>query len=99
MFDDAPVGIPTGGSATAWSGSEPLITPEPWMQDARCTEVDPEIFFPSKGEGTKAALARKVCGGCDVAEQCLAFAIRTGQKHGIWGGQSIASMPDVRRAA
>lgn len=74
------------GAGTAWSGEASLIRPEPWMQDAACAQTDPELFFPSKGEVPVADQARAVCAGCPVADQCLTFALRTEQRHGIWGG-------------
>lgn len=74
------------GAGTAWSDTAALIQPEPWVGDARCAEVDPDIFFPSKGEVPIADLARTVCGGCPVADECLSFALRTDQRYGIWGG-------------
>lgn len=89
MFDDAHIIARTGNpSGTEWTGTAPLITPEPWMQDAVCVEVDPELFFPSVGDAETAALARQVCGGCPVAAECLDYAMRTSQTHGVWGGLS-----------
>lgn len=70
-----------------WSGSAALITPEPWMQDALCAQTDPETFFPEKG-GKGADDARKICGACEVRDECLAFALRTRQEEGVWGGKS-----------
>ena len=32
------------------------------------------------------AEAKAVCAGCRVRYECLAFALRTHQAHGIWGG-------------
>lgn len=52
---------------------------------ALCTQVDPQLFFPGKGEGT--AEAKRVCRMCDVREQCLQIAIRSGVS-GVWGGMS-----------
>jgi WhiB family redox-sensing transcriptional regulator len=38
---------------------------------ALCAQVDPEIFFPDKGQTPHDA--RRVCGACPVREQCLAL--------------------------
>lgn len=75
-----------------WTGIAALITPEPWVQDALCAETDPEIFHPPKGGDTSSA--KDVCRRCDVIEECLAYALRTEEKRGIWGGKS----PQERRA-
>jgi WhiB family redox-sensing transcriptional regulator len=50
--------------------------------------VDPEVFFPPQGEAGRdvAADARETCAGCDVREQCLAWALAHSVDHGVWGG-------------
>jgi len=74
-------------------------TPSPgsWRDLAACREVDPEIFFPVSTTG--AALgqvreARTICARCQVAADCLDWALRVGQDHGVWGGTT----PEERRA-
>jgi WhiB family redox-sensing transcriptional regulator len=76
--------------APEWTGTMPLITPEPWAQDALCAQVDPNTFFPDKGDTETTKRAKAVCARCNVVEQCLEYALRTNQRHGVWGGQSIA---------
>ena len=79
------------GEATVWTEGA-LIHPEPWMQDALCAQVDGDIFFPEKGGSGYAAKA--VCAACDVRAQCLEYALRTNQTHGIWAG---TTEPERRR--
>lgn len=57
-----------------------------WRYQAVCASTDPEVFFPEKGGSTREA--KKVCAGCPVREQCLQWAIATGQGFGVWGGMS-----------
>jgi WhiB family redox-sensing transcriptional regulator len=60
-----------------------------WRLLAACRSTDPDLFFPvsSKGKPVEdAAKAKAVCARCLVQRQCLAFALRTRQAHGIWGG-------------
>jgi WhiB family redox-sensing transcriptional regulator len=64
----------------------------PWRDLARCAETDPEVFFPDKGKSTRDA--KKVCFACEVRAECLAFALETGQRFGVWGGLSY---PQRRR--
>lgn len=78
-----------------WTGAAALIRPEPWVQDARCAETDPEIFFPEKGGSTKSA--KRVCAECTVRVECLAYALRTKQDEGIWGGKSALQLKELRK--
>lgn len=57
-----------------------------WMADGNCVGLDPERFFPGRGASTRPA--RAVCHGCPVREECLEFAMATGEKEGVWGGRS-----------
>ena len=57
-----------------------------WRNQARCAEVDGEIFFPEKGGSTQAG--KKVCRGCEVRAECLDYALGNRELHGIWGGMS-----------
>jgi WhiB family transcriptional regulator, redox-sensing transcriptional regulator len=50
-------------------------------RNAATAHYDP--FFDENGE--RAAIA--VCGTCRVLGECLAYAIRTGQSYGVWGGK------------
>lgn len=51
-----------------------LLAPPEWTRDALCAQVDPEIFFPGKGES--AVQARRICAACTVTDECLEFALR-----------------------
>jgi WhiB family redox-sensing transcriptional regulator len=60
-----------------------------WRDLAACkglvtAEYDP--FFAGSDEADREAKA--ICATCPVADPCLAFAIRTGQLWGIWGGKN-----------
>ncbi|MEU3452121.1 WhiB family transcriptional regulator [Micromonospora sp. NPDC006766] len=73
-----------------------------WRHDAVCRDEDPELFFPiGAGDsgpylrGVEAAKA--VCRGCPVTGQCLAWALESGQEHGVWGGMSEEERRAVKR--
>ncbi len=66
-----------------------------WQDEANCLGLDPDLFFPERGESTDEAKA--VCASCTVREQCLKYALDTGQKHGIWGGTSERERRRIRR--
>jgi WhiB family redox-sensing transcriptional regulator len=63
---------------------EPCIErPPEWHKLASCRDVEPEIFFPERGDSTKAA--RQVCARCPVARQCLEHAVSFPEHSGVWG--------------
>lgn len=64
----------------------PVPLPGEWVDEALCAQTDPEAFFPDKGGSTRDA--KRVCASCDVRNQCLAYALETKQRFGIWGGLS-----------
>lgn len=76
--------------------SENNVTPEPWMADGACTTVDPDLFFPAHGDKPAALRAVAICEGCDVRAQCLAYAIRTKQRFGVWGGMGRKQREQLR---
>ena len=58
-----------------------------WRELAACRNAatahyDP--FFDESEKGERAAIA--ICQICPVQGECLAYAIDTGQLHGVWGG-------------
>lgn len=61
------------------------ITVQPsWMARARCRDADPEAFFPrAKGDQPDDAFA--ICDMCPVVDECLEYALVTGQRDGVWG--------------
>ncbi|MGH3388176.1 MAG: WhiB family transcriptional regulator [Actinomadura sp.] len=59
------------------------------MLSGACRGEDPELFFPIGVVGIGADQARRavaVCRRCAVRAECLRFALRSSQKHGVWGG-------------
>jgi WhiB family transcriptional regulator, redox-sensing transcriptional regulator len=59
-----------------------------WRDQAACREVvtaDYDPFFADTAELQVEAIA--ICASCPVRDDCLTFAVRTGQQYGIWGGQ------------
>jgi WhiB family redox-sensing transcriptional regulator len=53
------------------------------------------------GQGKSAAQiaqAKRICAGCQVREQCLDFALRNGERDGIWGGATPEDRIRVRRS-
>jgi len=68
-----------------------------WRHVAACRDEDPELFFPIGNTGPallQIEEAKSVCRRCPVREDCLQFALESGQDAGVWGGLS----EDERRA-
>lgn len=55
-----------------------------WMDQARCRDYDPEVFFV-KG-AAESRPAQRVCQRCEVRELCLEYALEQRIDFGIWGG-------------
>jgi WhiB family redox-sensing transcriptional regulator len=72
-----------------------------WRGNALCKDEDPELFFPIGTTGPaaeQADAAKRVCGRCDVREQCLEFALSTNQDAGVWGGLTEDERRTLKRA-
>ena len=70
---------------------------EAWRTRAACRDTSPELFFPIGTTGPAALQveeAKAVCRRCDVINECLQWALETGQDAGVWG----ATSEDERRA-
>lgn len=63
-----------------------LVERPEWFELAACRGMNPELFFPARGESV--AQTKAVCRECDVQAECLAYAMNTGEHHGMWGGFS-----------
>lgn len=71
----------TFGTLESWE-------PPAWMADAACGGMDPDLFFPGKGERAPV----EVCDGCPVRAECLDYALDLeadgGHRHGMFAGLS-----------
>lgn len=72
-----------------------------WRASGACLTADPDLFFPI-ATGPIAvqqiAMARRICAGCQVRQQCLEFAMQTAEAHGVWGGTTPDERIRARRA-
>jgi WhiB family redox-sensing transcriptional regulator len=63
-----------------------------WQFRAACRGADADLFFaPAHFErkhekDAREAKAKAYCRRCSVVQECLAYALRTRETHGIWGG-------------
>jgi WhiB family redox-sensing transcriptional regulator len=64
----------------------PIIAREEWIDAAECLAYDPDTFFPETGQGDLVREAKRICGWCEVSDQCLDYAIKHRIWVGVWGG-------------
>ncbi|MFF8786819.1 WhiB family transcriptional regulator [Streptomyces sp. NPDC015125] len=73
-----------------------------WRYSAVCAEEDPELFFPIGSTGPallQIEEAKAVCHRCSVMDQCLQWALKSGEDSGVWGGLSEDERRAVKRHA
>jgi WhiB family redox-sensing transcriptional regulator len=58
--------------------------PDMWQDRAACYGIDPDVFFPTSEEEAGPALA--YCSSCAIRDICLAWALKNGERYGVWGG-------------
>lgn len=73
-----------------------------WRIFAACKGMDPELFFPSRGnaypgEESDLELARAVCRSCPTRDACLDYALSNREEFGMWGGLSGRERLKIRR--
>jgi WhiB family redox-sensing transcriptional regulator len=91
--------VPAGIIVGLVSSSQPTeeVIAMDWRHRAECRNEAPELFFPVGNSGPallQIKEAKEVCGRCEVRDECLKWALESGQDHGVWGGLS----EDERRA-
>ena len=80
-----------------------------WQYDAACRGEDSELFFApnyfekKEEKDLREAQAKAICARCPVRIECLEYALRAREPHGIWGGlnevERRAVMRDRERGA
>jgi WhiB family redox-sensing transcriptional regulator len=74
-----------------------------WQQEAACRGVDASLFFaPNYFEKREEKLAREsrakaYCARCPVRKECLEYALRIREPHGIWGGMNESERRQLLR--
>ena len=72
-----------------------------WYDHALCIGLPTEWFFPEQGGEASYNNGKRVCAGCPVKAQCLSLAadyVATGDRYGLFGGQSPAERRRSRRS-
>ena len=72
-----------------------------WRAASACLDADLDMFFPvavGTAANQQVSRALRICEECPVTQQCLDFAMRSGEKDGIWGGTTPEQRVRARRA-
>jgi WhiB family redox-sensing transcriptional regulator len=68
------------------------LTTMEWATSAACRGAQREAFYPPNSierreeRLEREAVAKRICAGCAVLDECLDLAVRNHEIHGIWGG-------------
>ncbi len=73
-----------------------LFASPAFMDLGSCRGVDPDIFFPDRGESLSPAKA--ICAECIVRDECLEYALDNRERFGVWGGTSERERRRLRRS-
>ncbi|MGZ4530860.1 WhiB family transcriptional regulator [Oryzihumus sp.] len=71
-----------------------------WRDEAECLHTDPELFFPVGASGPaliQIQEAKSVCRRCPALDECLEWALDSGQETGIWGATDERERNLIRR--
>jgi WhiB family transcriptional regulator, redox-sensing transcriptional regulator len=74
-----------------------------WQYRAACRGEDSNLFFApnyferKEEKDAREALAREICTRCVVRAECLEYALRTREPHGMWGGLNEAERKALLR--
>jgi WhiB family transcriptional regulator, redox-sensing transcriptional regulator len=80
----------------------PIMDNWDWQLRGACRGIDSEFFFHPDGErgsgrARREAMAKQVCKGCPVLEQCRRHALAVQEPYGVWGGLSEGERDDIVR--
>lgn len=72
---------------------------EHWTEDANCSGVEMEVFFPKSQDDDRFDLAKEYCQSCRVKRECLLLAINNedhDDRWGVFGGLTPAERRQAR---
>lgn len=105
--------VPWANTPRPRTGQSPAVTRpkftdteapgDDWRDRAACRRTDPEWFYPVSYAGGPSLLqideAKQICAACPVRARCLAFALESGDDHGILGGTTPDERKSLKRKA
>lgn len=94
-----PEDLPNVRKAATYQGKWGVILRRPDMEEAKCVNTDPDVFFPSDvtPASDKYNEARAVCEGCPIKRECAEWGLAA-EQHGVFGGLSPHQRKRIRTA-
>lgn len=68
-----------------------------WRNQAACTGIDSDIFYPASEDENEAIEAKAICALCPVQDTCLEHALNSREREGIWGGTTERERRRIQR--
>jgi|SRR5882762_6700331 len=77
-----------------------------WRDRAACLGKDPALWFPEEQEEGEPhrretprmyKVAKRVCLGCPVQDECLEYALANREQYGMWGGHTRPERATILR--
>ncbi len=80
--------------------TQPVTEYWDWQLSAACRGMDVGTFYHPTGErwyekDARITQAKQICQPCPVISQCAAWALRTREPYGVWGGLSEAERAHI----
>jgi WhiB family redox-sensing transcriptional regulator len=75
-----------------------------WQYRAACRGEDAEMFFApnyferKEEKEQREVQAKTICARCPVRDECLEYALRNREPHGIWGGLNESERKSLIRS-
>ena len=79
---------------TVFGGTTRRSKMYPFLDNAECRGLDPELFYAEGGAAV--AKAKAVCARCPLRMKCLEWAIAR-EEFGVWGGTTARERAAIRR--
>lgn len=79
--------------------TKPKTVSHDFMQRGNCLGMNPDDFFPERGDYKRLNAAKAICAACEVQSECLEYALDNPiERFGIWGGTSEKERRPLRVA-
>ena len=67
-----------------------------WTDEKSCNDFWDGFRKYTDERNAREGKAKAICGACAVRAECLEYALKTDQEHGIWGGLTEAERRTLR---